>query len=108
VGDYTWIDANRDGVQNDGAENVLPDVTVELLDPASGDVIDTTTSDENGFYLFDLLPAGDYQVRFVLTPDQAERYAFTTTDGEDPALDSDAHVTDDPTVGVSEVFTLGE
>ncbi|MGO4938388.1 hypothetical protein ACTQ54_12455, partial [Fundicoccus sp. Sow4_H7] len=30
VGDYVWIDADKDGVQNDS--EVLPGVTVELLD----------------------------------------------------------------------------
>src|SRR5699024_5652345 len=59
VGDYTWIDSNRDGVQ-DPDEDVLPGVTVELLDEA-GDVVATTTTDEEGYYLFDNLPAGDYQ-----------------------------------------------
>src|SRR5699024_6993178 len=95
VGDYTWIDSNRDGVQ-DPDEDVLPGVTVELLDEA-GDVVATTTTDTHGRYLFDGLGAGTYQVRFTLTEDQAEKYQFTQADaGQDDGADSDA----DPDTGL--------
>lgn len=69
IGDTVWFDADADGVV-DGGENGIPGVTVLLardldndgvIDP--GEVIATTTTDANGQYLFDGLPAGDYLVR---------------------------------------------
>jgi len=105
IGDYTWIDNDRDGVQADG-EPVLPGVGVELVDADDvSTVLATTTTDENGFYLFDHLPPGTYQVRFVLTDEQRDRYAFTDTlRGGDETRDSDA----DPATGLSEVIVLDE
>src|SRR5690606_2964069 len=89
VGDYTWIDTNRDGVQNEG-EPALPGVIVELLD-ADGKTIDTTTTDENGRYMFDELRRGDYKLRFVLTDEQAVIYSFTDVlEGDDTSADSNA------------------
>ena len=102
IGDYVWIDTNRDGVQDDD-ESPLNDVTVVLYD-GDGEELDRTTTNHAGRYIFDNLPAGDYQVGFELTEEQAERYKFTDyTEGEDPAEDSDAGEN-----GRSAVFTLGE
>src|SRR5690606_1572553 len=77
IGDFTWIDANKNGLQDEG-ERVLPDVTVELIQ--DGEVIRTTTTDERGRYIFDELPAGEYVVKFTLTDAQNELYAFTQQD----------------------------
>lgn len=88
IGDVTWIDANKDGKQDD-EEQVLPGVTVELLQ--GDEVISTTTTDERGRYIFDELPAGEYVVKFTLTDEQKKIYAFTQQDaGDDDAIDSDA------------------
>lgn len=101
VGDVVWIDADKDGAQGDD-EQVLPGVTVELLQ--DGEVIGKTRTDEYGRYLFDELPAGEYQVRFTLTEEQNEIYAFTAQDaGEDDAVDSDA----DPQTGLTQTIVLG-
>ncbi|WP_067194875.1 SdrD B-like domain-containing protein [Microbacterium sp. XT11] len=101
IGDVTWIDADRDGVQDDD-EEVLTGVTVELL--RDGKVIASTSTDERGRYLFDELPAGEYRVRFTLTPEQQKVYTFTTADaGEDDAVDSDA----DPATGLTQTIVLG-
>ena len=95
IGDYVWIDSNRDGIQGDN-EDPLVGVTVELYTVddegnASEDPVDSTTTDENGRYIFDNLEAGDYQVRFILTDEQADLYNFTSyTEGEDPTVDSNA------------------
>ncbi|WP_261165783.1 SdrD B-like domain-containing protein [Microbacterium sp. Marseille-Q6965] len=103
LGDEAWIDADRDGVR-DGDEDPLAGVTVELL-TAGGEVLRTTTTDEAGRYLFDLLPAGEYRVRFVLTDEQAARYTFTErTAGGDTTADSDA----DRESGESGVIVLGD
>ncbi|WP_281862361.1 SdrD B-like domain-containing protein [Salana multivorans] len=92
IGDVVWIDANKNGVQDDG-EKPLPGVTVDLL--VDGDVVATTTTDADGRYVFDNLPAGTYQVRFTLTQEQKAMYEFTVRDaGDDDAVDSDANPSD--------------
>jgi len=98
VGDRVWEDLDGDGVQ-DGGEPGIDGVTVTLYEADGTTVIDTTTTDADGDYLFDLLPAGTYVVGFAtpsgLTPTPAGQ-------GGDGAADSDASVT----TGLSPVVTL--
>lgn len=100
LGDYVWEDLNRDGIQ-DPSEPGLPDVPVTLLDcndPAG--VLDTTTTNAGGFYLFDNLNPGCYEVQFG----RPAGYTFTTRNaGANDAIDSDA----DPITGRSGQVTLG-
>ncbi|HCX1017614.1 MSCRAMM family adhesin SdrD, partial [Staphylococcus aureus] len=51
LGDYVWYDSNKDGKQ-DSTEKGIKDVKVTLLNE-KGEVIGTTTTDENGKYRFD-------------------------------------------------------
>jgi DNA-directed RNA polymerase II subunit RPB1 len=102
VGDKVWIDSDKDGVQDQG-EPPLAGVTVTLLD-GSGAVVGTTTTDANGRYLFDNLPAGTYQVRFQLTTAQAAKYAFTEQNGGAAGTDSDAN----PSTGLTRTFVLDD
>ncbi len=60
IGDTIYFDANANGTQ-DAGESGIPGVTVALLDE-NGDVIATTTTDENGEYLFPGLPDEPYTV----------------------------------------------
>lgn len=108
VGDYTWIDSNENGIQDSG-EEALDGVGVELFDSAGnpakdvyGVTVPSTTTDSNGWYMFDNLPAGTYRVKFALTPTQAATYQFTRKDaGADDTLDSDANA-----AGLTDSFTL--
>src|SRR5690625_2663551 len=103
VGDYTWIDSNKDGIQDED-EEVLPGVKVELFDE-DGNKLAETETDENGFYIFDELPAGKYKVKFTLTEEQAKKYEFTKQNaGDDSTVDSDA----DPETGWTIEFTLDD
>lgn len=93
IGDFVWEDTNRDGIQDSG-EPPVEAVKVDLLQ--DGVVVATTVTDADGLYLFDGLPAGDYQVQFH-APD--EFTGFTLADqtvaaaASDPdAVDSDADV----------------
>ena len=87
IGDHVWYDADADGIQ-DPDETPVPGVTVNLLD-AEGNIIATTTTDENGNYLFDNLMPGTYQVQFIPPPE----YAFTlTSQGGNGNLDSDGEL----------------
>ena len=70
IGDYVWFDANGDGCQNDGASNGLPNVGVELWWDSDGNgtvdtLLNTTTTNASGYYLFEELLAGKYEVRIV-------------------------------------------
>ncbi len=111
VGDYVWVDTNRNGVQ-DGKESALPAVKVELFDgegnPADdvfGNPVAAVETDSEGRYMFDNLPAGTYQVKFTLTKKQAAKYSFTKLDaGSDDAVDSDA----DPKTGWTQTFVLDD
>lgn len=61
-----WYDKNNNGIfENTGnnSEQILSDVTVELLDENSK-VISTTTTDDNGAYIFRDVKPGNYRVRF--------------------------------------------
>lgn len=88
IGDYTWIDTNKDGIQ-DKNEPILSGVKVELFDE-NGKKIAETTTDENGRYLFDELESGKYKVKFTLTSEQKKRYKFTKRHSGDAEKDSNA------------------
>jgi len=60
IGNYVWIDENADGIQ-DAGEPGIAGVTVTATNPATGEVL-TTTTDANGGYLFDDLVAGKYDI----------------------------------------------
>jgi uncharacterized repeat protein (TIGR01451 family) len=98
VGDYVWLDADRDGVQ-DASEAPVPNVTVTLLD-ANGDELATTTTDADGLYLFDGLTPGDYSIVFSDLP---SGLSFT---GQNAGGDDD--VDSDPDTDGSVSFTLNQ
>jgi len=60
ISDAVFVDADADGVQ-DTNEPGIAGVTVQLTNNA-GEIIATTTTDENGHYIFGGLPAGTYSV----------------------------------------------
>ena len=65
IGDTVWLDLDGDGVQGPN-EPGIPGQTVELTwESRDGAVTYTTTTDENGNYLFDNLPPADYTVTVV-------------------------------------------
>ncbi len=91
VGDYTWMDVNRDGVQGSG-EPALPGVTVTLtradgsaVTDASGNPVVAVTTDANGKYVFANLLPGDYRVSFQAP---AGYEATISGAGDDRGVDS--------------------
>ena len=99
IGDRVWIDADCDGIQ-DAGEKGAACVTVKLLD-STGCVIATTTTDDNGYYLFDKVQPGTYQVK-VVTPDG---YKVTTKDAAGSTWENDSDANDK---GLTDTFTLGD
>ena len=91
VGDYTWMDVNRDGLQ-DADEPALPGVTVALtradgsaVTDAEGNPVASVTTDAAGKYVFENLLPGDYKVSFQAP---AGYEATTSEAGDDRAADS--------------------
>jgi len=100
IGDYVWQDDDRDGIQDpneDGIEGVM--VILQIPGESNPTNIDTTFTDADGFYFFNVIP-GDYKVLFI------NPGGLTFTDpnqGSNDALDSDV----DPTMGMTGVYTIG-
>lgn len=90
IGDYAWIDANANGIQDDG-EDPAPGLTVTLFDGAGNQIGAATSTAMDGSYSFDELTPGDYYVQFSNLPNGAE---FTTAgSGNDTSKDSDVNPT---------------
>jgi len=83
IGDFVWEDANYNGIQDSG-EKGIANVTVKLLS-STGTVLQTTTTDANGKYGFDV-DAGSYKVQVV----KPTGYYVTKQDqGSNDGIDSD-------------------
>ncbi len=84
IGDFVWNDSNMNGLQDDG-EDGINGIAIMLYD-CDGNLLDSAISDSNGAYLFDMIPAGEYYLKFV----NPFGYIFTLNDiGDDDDVDSD-------------------
>ena len=99
LGDYVFVDKNRDGVQNAG-DTPLPGVVVTLY--LNGSAIATTTTNGSGAYSFTGLMPGTTNVYQVGFTKPAGFDATSALVGTDRTLDSDA----DPITGRSPSLTL--
>lgn len=121
LGNRLWVDdgagggaANRNnGVMDSGEIGVPQGVAVELLD-ITGTVLLSTTTDSNGYYRFDSLAAGDYQVRIPASEFAlgGKLYGYASSTGQTTtftAADNNHDHGDDAELnGVkSQVITLG-
>ncbi|MEM1323788.1 MAG: SdrD B-like domain-containing protein, partial [Bacteroidota bacterium] len=91
IGNYVWIDANGDGIQ-DAGETGLDAVRVILFNATTGAPIDTVTTDASGAYTFTNIPGGDYFIGFdpSTSPTSGSNYSFSPTNTGNGANDSDA------------------
>lgn len=95
IGDYVWLDIDKDGIQ-DAVEGGINGITVELHDDSgSGVPVATTATAVNGAYLFSGLVPGNYYVKFCL---KDATYSFSPQDTGSEGVDSDADTTTGETV----------
>ena len=107
VGNYVWVDLNRNGIQD---EPPLKGVRVVLLTPqgkrarnAAGTVVPVATTDAQGRYLFDGLAPGAYRVRFTLP----SGYRFTVPAKPNAKRNSNPVASKvNPRVGTTPVFRV--
>ncbi|RNC67963.1 MAG: hypothetical protein ED859_12165 [Desulfuromonadales bacterium] len=86
IGDFVWLDGNKNGIQDSG-EMGISSVTVKLF-KCDGTYVSSTTTSKSGYYSFTTMP-GEYYVQFMLP----SGYVFTMPDkGMDDAKDSDADI----------------
>lgn len=97
LGDRVWYDLNQNGIQ-DAGEPSVSGVTVTLYN-SGGTAIKSTSTDQNGNYLFTDLAAGTYSVGFSNIP---AGYTFTTQGLGTAASGSDAN----PATGRTASVTL--
>jgi hypothetical protein len=98
LGDYVWMDTNRNGLQ-DSTETGVAGVTVDLLNAAGTSILAITTTNSLGLYNFTGLQPGTYDVRFVAPAGEQ----FTTENvGTNTAIDSNAN----QTTGLTAQITL--
>ena len=86
IGDFVWLDLNRDGIQNDN-ETGLSDIKIELYHQDKK--LAETISDEYGHYEFKGLKPDIYKLKFIIK----EGWAITKKDSgqnSQDLFDSDA------------------
>ena len=84
IGNFVWLDTNRDGFQ-DATELGLSGIVVKLFD-SSNKEIDSKETDALGQYLFSEVVAGDYYLKFFVP----NGYSVTLKNKVDDEKNSDA------------------
>lgn len=82
IGDYVWLDTNKDGKQ-DANEKGVGAIQVTLYD-GSGSALSTQQTDENGAYLFTNLTPGNYSLCFALPSNE-----YTISPQDNSSIDLD-------------------
>ena len=96
IGNRVWLDENRNGIQ-EAWEMGVGGVCVNLRD-ANGGLLETVSTDSNGYYSLAVEPGARYIVEFILPDD----FQFTTPNIGDEDHDSDA----DSDRGRTSTFTV--
>ncbi|MGC7711225.1 SdrD B-like domain-containing protein, partial [Staphylococcus epidermidis] len=96
LGDYVWLDENKDGIQNDD-EKGIPGVYVILKD-SNNKELQRATTDDTGHYQFNNLQNGTYNVEFVI-PNNYTPSPSNSTDNN--TIDSDGQKDGDNNVVVA-------
>ena len=102
IGNFVWIDTDRDGIQDAGEPGVAGH-TVKLLTPSGaarhtdGSIVTATTTNAAGFYAFDDLEPGTY----IVSVGPLSGYQQTQLGAGTGATDSDV-----ATTGMTAAFTV--
>ncbi|HLO46499.1 MAG TPA: SdrD B-like domain-containing protein [Leadbetterella sp.] len=88
IGNFVWLDANQNGIQ-DGGELGISGVNV-TLERTNGSVVATTVTDGSGAYLFSNVIPGDYVISFGKPSGYTSSPANS---GSNDTVDSDANAT---------------
>lgn len=80
LGNLVWNDVNNNGVFDSG-ESGIANVSVQLMDSTGNTVLQTTTTDANGRYLFSGLTPGTYVVRIPSSNFSAALSNFSSSTG---------------------------
>lgn len=100
LGDFVWLDANANGLQDAGEAGVAG-VSVRLCDGSGAELDAVAVTDANGGYRFSNLLPGSYSVRFTVP----SGYVLSSSHEEDDdAVDSDA----DPETALTPPVVLDE
>lgn len=100
VGDFVWLDANFNGIQDLG-EQGIPGVTVLISGTQENEpYADTTQTNAGGMYYF-LVPPGEYKITFVL-PAGTDLRPTVPNAGNNTSKDSDM----DPISFMTPFFTV--
>lgn len=88
IGDRIWFDVNCNGLQDKDETGGPEGITVTLILCSDPEVTYETTTDSDGDYLFDDVPAGTYQICIEIP----EGYEATLEDvGANDGIDSDGN-----------------
>ncbi|MEM7535401.1 MAG: SdrD B-like domain-containing protein [Chloroflexota bacterium] len=105
LGNRVWGDLDQDGLQ-DLSEDGLADIQVQLFNDSAcaGDVLATTVTDSEGYYLFSGLLEGDYCIEFSEIP---TRWLVGVADaGDDDAVDSDGMLVDETNTSHAQIANI--
>lgn len=103
IGDYVWFDSNADGIQQ-AFESGIANIIVNLISTATNTIVDTQTTNNQGFYLFQDVQPGEYIIEFVISS-LPENYILSPQNmGDNDSVDSDAN----PETGQTDPFVVVE
>ena len=98
-----FADPNRDGTKGAGEGGVPAGTVVNLVNPTTGAIVATTTTDANGNYTFTNVPPGPYNVVVPTPPGGTSATTLTTV----PVTATANTTTTAPNIGFGPSITTG-
>jgi protocatechuate 3,4-dioxygenase beta subunit len=98
-----FTDPNRDGIKGTGEGGVAAGTVVNLVNPSTGAIVATTTTDANGNYTFTNVPTGNYNVVVATPPGGTSATTLTTV----PVTATANTTTTAPNIGFGPSTTTG-
>jgi protocatechuate 3,4-dioxygenase beta subunit len=105
VGNYVWLDSNRNGLYDEASSAGINGVNVELWNATTNTLVSSTSTANNGlgnsgYYSFSVCTSGDYFVKF---PSMSGINPLTT---QTPTAGTDNNSDANTTTGNSPIFTI--